>query len=192
MTLDPALITGYHAHIYYDAATRETAARLRQAIGEQFAGVVGRWHDEAVGPHPVSMYQFAFAVEEFPLLVPWLMLNRDGLHILVHPETGDGYRDHATNSPLARRAGPAAARKSGAAGARAAGTFGRAYPFLRQNVVLDRVRRPPMKPVWLLALCLCLGGCGVVAAPCRVGSGALKAVPVVGHVAAAPSTPAPT
>ena len=38
----------------------------------------------------------------------------------------------------------------------------------------------------LLAL-LSLGGCGLVAAPCRVGSAALKIVPVVGHVAAAPT-----
>jgi aromatic ring-cleaving dioxygenase len=98
MTTDPATITGYHAHIYYDAANRETAARLRQELGERFEGVVGRWHDEAVGPHPISMYQFAFAVEEFPKIVPFLMLNRGGLRILVHPETGNGYRDHAINS----------------------------------------------------------------------------------------------
>jgi hypothetical protein len=32
-----------------------------------------------------------------------------------------------------------------------------------------------------------LTGCGVVAAPCRVSSGVLKAVPVAGHVAAAPT-----
>jgi DOPA 4,5-dioxygenase len=95
MTLDPALITGYHAHIYYDAESRETAARLRQAIGEQFATQLGRWHDDAVGPHPISMYQVAFAASEFPKVVPWLMLNRQGLRILVHPETGNGYRDHA-------------------------------------------------------------------------------------------------
>ena len=95
MALDPALITGYHAHIYYDAATRETAARLRQAIGEQFDTQLGRWHDDAVGPHPISMYQVAFPASEFPKVVPWLMLNRQGLRILVHPETGNGYRDHA-------------------------------------------------------------------------------------------------
>jgi len=95
MTLDPALITGYHAHIYYDAQGRETAAQLRQAIGEQFDTQLGRWHDDAVGPHPVSMYQVAFAASEFPKVVPWLMLNRQGLRILVHPETGNGYRDHA-------------------------------------------------------------------------------------------------
>ncbi len=34
---------------------------------------------------------------------------------------------------------------------------------------------------------LFLSGCGAVAAPCRVTSAALKIVPVVGHVAAAPT-----
>lgn len=98
MAFDPALIAGYHAHIYYDAQSRDSAAQLRQAIGEQFEGVVGRWHEEAVGPHPISMYQFAFAAAEFARIVPWLMLNRNGLRILVHPETGNGYSDHMVNS----------------------------------------------------------------------------------------------
>ena len=44
------------------------------------------------------MYQVAFPVEEFPRLVPWLMLNRAGLDVLVHPETGDAYDDHTLNA----------------------------------------------------------------------------------------------
>jgi uncharacterized protein DUF6726 len=39
----------------------------------------------------------------------------------------------------------------------------------------------------VLVCCAALGGCGLVAAPCRVGSAALKIVPVVGHVAATPT-----
>jgi aromatic ring-cleaving dioxygenase len=90
-----ARIEGYHAHIYYDTATRGAAERLREAMGRDFTVRLGRWHDEPVGPHPVSMYQVAFAVDEFPRLVPWLMLNRGGLSVLVHPLTGDDYADHA-------------------------------------------------------------------------------------------------
>ena len=88
-------ITGYHAHVYYGVETRADAAALREAIGGRFKVVLGRWHDNPVGPHPISMYQVAFAVEEFPRLVPWLMLNRGDLVILVHPLTGDDYEDHA-------------------------------------------------------------------------------------------------
>ncbi len=92
---DTDRIEGYHAHVYYDAATRALAERLRQAMGERFAVTLGRWHDNPVGPHPASMYQVAFAAAEFPRLVPWLMLNRAGLSILVHPRTGNDYEDHA-------------------------------------------------------------------------------------------------
>jgi aromatic ring-cleaving dioxygenase len=92
---DTVAIEGYHAHVYYDGATRPLAERLRGAIGERFEVRLGRWHDAPVGPHPRAMYQVAFAVAEFPRLVPWLMLNRDGLSILIHPLTGDDYDDHA-------------------------------------------------------------------------------------------------
>lgn len=92
---DTARIEGYHAHVYYDAATRPRAETLRSALGERFTVQLGRWHDVPVGPHPSAMYQVAFAVAEFPRLVPWLMLNREGLSILVHPLTGDDYEDHA-------------------------------------------------------------------------------------------------
>ncbi|HEY4295932.1 MAG TPA: DUF6726 family protein [Paraburkholderia sp.] len=37
------------------------------------------------------------------------------------------------------------------------------------------------------ALCAALSGCGLAAAPCRVASAGLKIVPLVGHVAAAPT-----
>jgi aromatic ring-cleaving dioxygenase len=89
-------ITGYHAHLYYDALTRKSAAKLRERIAAQFPQArLGNWHDGPVGPHPVGMYQIAFETAEFPRLVPWLMLNRGQHDVLVHPLTGDAYADHA-------------------------------------------------------------------------------------------------
>jgi uncharacterized protein DUF6726 len=44
-----------------------------------------------------------------------------------------------------------------------------------------------MKVFTLLLVGLALSGCGAVAAPCRIGSAGLKIVPLVGHVAAAPT-----
>ncbi|SAL18775.1 lipoprotein [Caballeronia peredens] len=38
-----------------------------------------------------------------------------------------------------------------------------------------------------VAASLGLSGCGLAAAPCRIASAGLKIVPVVGHVAAAPT-----
>ena len=90
------MINSYHAHIYYDAQTRSAAARVRKQIQANFRVEMGSWHDTPVGPHPQSMYQVAFKKTEFPRIVPWLMLNRAGLSVLVHPNTGDDYADHAT------------------------------------------------------------------------------------------------
>jgi DOPA 4,5-dioxygenase len=96
---DTARIRSYHAHVYYDpATTRSAAERLREEIGRAFTVELGRWHDEPVGPHPISMYQVAFPVSEFARLVPWLMLNRGGLDVLVHPQTDDPYDDHAIHA----------------------------------------------------------------------------------------------
>jgi DOPA 4,5-dioxygenase len=93
---DPGAITGYHAHIYYDpAATKPAAARLREGIAAAFPDTtIGSWHDEAVGPHTVSMYQVVFSAGAFSRVVPWLMLNRAGLDVLVHPLAGNAYDDH--------------------------------------------------------------------------------------------------
>ena len=90
----PGSIRGYHAHIYFDRNTRRGAAELRAKIGERFDVTIGRWRDEPVGPHPQAMYQIAFGSNLFAKLVPWLMLNRRGLNILVHPVTDDNLADH--------------------------------------------------------------------------------------------------
>jgi aromatic ring-cleaving dioxygenase len=97
---DPGAIKDYHAHIYYDPATSRTRAeRLRERIAAAFPEAkLGRWHDELVGPHPQSMYQVAFPTRMLEKFVPWLMLNRDGLTVLLHPETGDDYTDHSAHA----------------------------------------------------------------------------------------------
>jgi DOPA 4,5-dioxygenase len=91
-------IKGYHAHVYYDPASREAAARVRAGLAANFNVQLGSWHDEPVGPHPQSMYQALFDNAEFARIVPWLMLHRDGLTVLVHPSTGDSYGDHLERS----------------------------------------------------------------------------------------------
>jgi DOPA 4,5-dioxygenase len=91
--------TSYHAHIYYaPGEERARAERLRSLIGERFVARIGAWHDELVGPHLKGMYQVAFAVDLFPRFVPWLMLNRMGLSVLVHPNTRRPRDDHLVNA----------------------------------------------------------------------------------------------
>jgi aromatic ring-cleaving dioxygenase len=97
---DPDRIRLYHAHVYYDPArSRDRAALLRERVATIFPDArLGRWHDQPVGPHPQAMYQIAFAADRLSAILPWLMLNRSGLTILVHPETGDAYADHARHA----------------------------------------------------------------------------------------------
>ncbi len=87
-------IQGFHAHVYYQAETKAKAENLRAAIDRKFDTTLGRWHDRPIGPHPEWSYQVAFAPEVFGQLVPWLALNRDGLTVFVHPQTGDDLADH--------------------------------------------------------------------------------------------------
>ena len=89
-------IEGWHAHIYYDPAkTKGVAAIIRQQIENEFPDAkVGRWHDEAVGPHLIAMYQVAFETHQFDKLVQWLSVNRHGLDVLIHPQTENAWNDH--------------------------------------------------------------------------------------------------
>jgi aromatic ring-cleaving dioxygenase len=94
-----AAIASFHAHVYFDgAAQREAALHLREQIGERFAVTLGRVHDRLVGPHARAMYQVAFDVATFGNFVPWMMLNRQGLTVLVHPNTRDPRRDHLVHA----------------------------------------------------------------------------------------------
>ena len=91
-------IRGYHAHVYYNAATKPQAARLREAIIAKFKVEPGGFSDEPRGPHPISQFNVIFEAPEFQHIVPWLMLNRDGLDVLVHPLTESSYDDHSKNA----------------------------------------------------------------------------------------------
>ena len=100
-TLDAAAVRGWHAHVYYAQETTAKAADLREEIARAFPQArLGRWHDAPVGPHPIAMYQIAFEPELFATLVPYLMLNRRDLAVLVHPETGNDYRDHSRHAMM--------------------------------------------------------------------------------------------
>jgi DOPA 4,5-dioxygenase len=97
---DIAAIEDYHAHIYYDPASKDRAALLRQWVEQRFPGQMrmGTWHDQPVGPHVQAMYQIAFSPDLLPSLVPFLMLNRMGLIILLHPQSGRPRDDHTLNA----------------------------------------------------------------------------------------------
>ena len=69
-----------------------------QVICEQAAALfplkLGRVHERPVGPHPDWSCQLAFKAGLFDQVVPWLILNRDGLVVFLHPLTGNDLLDH--------------------------------------------------------------------------------------------------
>ena len=100
MTVQPIdTIQTYHAHIYFAGPEqRRFAEILREAIAERFSVRLGRWHDRLVGPHTRPMYQVSISPAEFSRLVPWLMINRRGLAVLIHPNTGRPRSDHLAHA----------------------------------------------------------------------------------------------
>ncbi len=93
MTQTPQ-ITGYHAHIYFDEHSTDAARGLCQRAAEIFGVQMGRVHEKCVGPHPRWSCQLAASPDQFSQLLPWLALNRGGLIVFAHPETGDHLADH--------------------------------------------------------------------------------------------------
>jgi aromatic ring-cleaving dioxygenase len=94
--IDPAEIESWHAHVYFDAATRDAAWALRGVIEARFGDALqmGRFHERPVGPHPTWSYQLAFSRERFAEIFEWLALNHGQLDVFVHPNTADSLRDH--------------------------------------------------------------------------------------------------
>jgi aromatic ring-cleaving dioxygenase len=94
MTDGAPAVHGYHVHVYYNAATRPAAAKLRDELAASFPVEMGRFSDAPVGPHPISQFQVIFKTDAFQEVIPWLMLHRSGLDLLVHPLTDDMVDDH--------------------------------------------------------------------------------------------------
>ena len=87
-------IRNFHAHVYYDAATRQPAEKLCVAAGKKFGVKVGRMHDGPVGPHPRGSCQLTVANDQFSDVIAWLMLHRGALTVFAHAQTGDTIKDH--------------------------------------------------------------------------------------------------
>lgn len=87
-------IQDWHAHVYFDADSKDAALKLRATIVARFVAEMGRVHSRPIGPHPRWSYQVGFPPAMFAQFVPWLALNRGGLVVLVHPNTGHDLTDH--------------------------------------------------------------------------------------------------
>ncbi len=90
----PQNIIGYHAHVYFDAETLKEATVLCQDAAQLFNVQMGHMHKRPVGPHPMYSCQLTCTPNQFAELLPWLALNRNGLVVFCHTDTGDHLADH--------------------------------------------------------------------------------------------------
>jgi DOPA 4,5-dioxygenase len=87
-------IRDFHAHIYYDPEQVDDARRVAAAAQERYPITVGHFHLRPVGPHPRGSCQLTVPASLFGDVAQWLTLNRGGLTIFAHANTGDDIADH--------------------------------------------------------------------------------------------------
>jgi len=89
------IIQDWHVHVYYDAATKPTAEAVRAGVAAALPDLkLGRMHDGPVGPHPMGSFQVLIPKDRFADAAAWFALNRQGLTVLLHPNTEDDLADH--------------------------------------------------------------------------------------------------
>ena len=77
----------------------EHARRCRAGLRsdrEKFPVEIDGFRDTPIGPHPIANVLAVFKPDQFEHVVPYLMLNREGLDVLVHPLTKDAVEDHSS------------------------------------------------------------------------------------------------
>ena len=87
-------ITGWHAHVYFTEAELDRARAVCEGARDRFGIQMGRMHPGPVGPHPTGSCQLSVPPDKFADVTAWLTLNRDGLTVFTHAETGDAWTDH--------------------------------------------------------------------------------------------------
>ena len=87
-------IQDFHAHIYYDPEEVDRAKQLAAAAQARFPIAVGHFHLWPVGPHPRGSVQLTVPTELFGEIAQFLAVNRDGLTVFAHAETGEDLADH--------------------------------------------------------------------------------------------------
>ena len=88
-------IVSWHVNVNFDpASTRSMAGSVRTGVAQRFKVQLHRRHEVPIGPHTAATHQIAFDVDVFADLVSWLALHREGLSVLVHPNTLAPRADH--------------------------------------------------------------------------------------------------
>ena len=87
-------VQDFHAHVYFSTSDIEKARGICETCSVTFGLEMGRVHAGPVGPHPDGSCQLRIRTEQIGEVATWLALNRDGLVIFIHPNTGHALEDH--------------------------------------------------------------------------------------------------
>lgn len=89
----------YHAHIYYEEATRQLAETAQVVLRQRMLAddlpqllFVGSLRDAKAGPHPVPQFEIHFTGDALPAVREFIRAS--GLTALIHPLTDDDLADH--------------------------------------------------------------------------------------------------
>ena len=90
------IIVEYHAHVYFQESTRDSAEALYEKLGEVFGD---RIHRNSIangprGPHVRNMFGLDIPKAHFEELLGFLLLNHGKHPILFHPVTDNELLDH--------------------------------------------------------------------------------------------------
>lgn len=84
----------YHAHVYFDHETSESAYTIRQHAAQVLGLEVGNFNQKLVGPHLQWSFSIDFSHHQFDSVIIWLEEVRQNMSVLIHAVTGDEYQDH--------------------------------------------------------------------------------------------------
>lgn len=93
----------FDVHVYYhepNKKQKEFARSLWERIRYEFPELrVYRFWERPIGPHLTAMFEVnLFTPAQFGAFIPWLMLHRGPLSVLVHPNTGNELHDHTVGA----------------------------------------------------------------------------------------------
>ncbi|PGG95721.1 DOPA 4,5-dioxygenase [Blastomyces parvus] len=85
---------GFDVHIYHyqnNPDQAKFARELWERIRREFPELrIYTFFTTPIGPHPIAMFELnLFTPAQFGAFVPWLVIHRGPLSVLVHPNTGD-------------------------------------------------------------------------------------------------------
>ncbi|RPA92385.1 hypothetical protein L873DRAFT_1817707 [Choiromyces venosus 120613-1] len=90
---------GFDAHVYFYQNNPEQvqfAKELWERVRREFPELrIYKIFDKPLGPHTLAMFEVNILTPtQFGAFIPWLVINRGPLSVLLHPNTNDPLRDH--------------------------------------------------------------------------------------------------